>query len=163
MKKTHVCCTPCSKYRKFKNTKISYIFEKTLLFSIICSKFGSKDEKVFKEEESIEILKSLDLINDIEKYQNNMSEENISQEFRLGEIDEKRNYFTEEIKQNELVSKKHIKICNILSYTEHLIILASTVTGYVSISAFVSLAYIPVCRYSKFCNNNKILRNNCRK
>ena len=30
-----------------------------------------------------------------------MSEENISQEFRLKEIDETRNYFTKQIKQND--------------------------------------------------------------
>ena len=32
-----------------------------------------------------------------------MSEENISQEFRLKNIDETRNYFIEEINQNELI------------------------------------------------------------
>ena len=40
-----------------------------------------------------------------------MAEENISQEFRLKDIDETRNYFIEEIKQNELMSKKRKKIC----------------------------------------------------
>ena len=34
-----------------------------------------------------------------------MVEENISQEFRLENIDEARNYFLEEIKENELMSK----------------------------------------------------------
>ena len=34
-----------------------------------------------------------------------MAEENISQEFRLENIDETRNYFLEEVKQNELMSK----------------------------------------------------------
>ena len=34
-----------------------------------------------------------------------MSEENISQEFRLKNIDGRRNYFLEEIQQNELMSK----------------------------------------------------------
>ena len=34
---------------------MSYIFEKTLVLSIICSKCENKDEKIFKEEESIEI------------------------------------------------------------------------------------------------------------
>ena len=33
---------------------------------------GSKDERIFKKEESIEILKFLDLTNDIEKYQKNV-------------------------------------------------------------------------------------------
>ena len=39
-----------------------------------------------------------------------MAEENISQEFRSKEIDKTRNYFIEEIKQNELISKKHKKV-----------------------------------------------------
>ena len=34
----------CEKYRKFKNLEI-YIFEKTLVLSIICSKCSSEDEK----------------------------------------------------------------------------------------------------------------------
>ena len=42
-----------------------------------------------------------------------MFEENISQEFRLKNIDERRNYFIEELKQNELMSKKHKKVCKI--------------------------------------------------
>ena len=36
-----------------------------------------------------------------------MIEENISQESRLKNIDETRNYFIEDINQNELMSKKH--------------------------------------------------------
>ena len=60
-----------------------------------------------------------------------MKEENISQEFRSKEIDKNRNYFTKETKQNELISKKHKKFCKILDYTEHLLIVASTVTGLV--------------------------------
>ena len=39
------------------------------VLSIICSKCCSKDEKAFIEEESIEILKFVDLINNIEKHQ----------------------------------------------------------------------------------------------
>ena len=39
----------CDKYRKFKNPKISYIFEKTSVPSIVCSKCKNEDEKVFKE------------------------------------------------------------------------------------------------------------------
>ena len=58
-----------------------------------------------------------------------MIEEKISQEFRLKEIDEKTNHFIEEIKQNELISKKHTKICRILNYAKHLLILASTGIG----------------------------------
>ena len=41
----------------------------------------------------------------------------------------KKNYFIEEINQNQLISKKHKKICNILNYTELLLILASAITA----------------------------------
>ena len=37
-------------YRKFKNPKISCIFEKTLAPSMVCSKCKNEDEKAFKEE-----------------------------------------------------------------------------------------------------------------
>ena len=47
MKKIY--CGVCGKNKKDKNRKISYIFEKKLVLSIICSKCGSKDEKIFKE------------------------------------------------------------------------------------------------------------------
>ena len=49
-----IYCVICCKYRKFEKPKISYLFEKTVL-SIICSKSKNKDEKIFKEEESVEI------------------------------------------------------------------------------------------------------------
>ena len=45
----------------------------------------------------------------------------ISQEFRLKNIDEARNYFIEEINQNELTSKKHEKVCRVLNDIEHLL------------------------------------------
>ena len=48
-----------------------------------------------------------------------MSEQNISQEFRLKNIDETRNYLIEEIKKNELMNKKHKKVCTTLNYIEH--------------------------------------------
>ena len=35
----------------------------------------------------------------------------MSSEFKFKNIDETRNYFFEEIKQNELMSKKHKNIC----------------------------------------------------
>ena len=37
-------------------------FQKTLVLSIICSNCDSKDEKIFQEGKSMEILKILDLI-----------------------------------------------------------------------------------------------------
>ena len=71
-----------------------------------------------------------------------MSKESISQEFKLNNIEEIRNYLNEEINQNELMIKKHKKVCKVLNYIEHLLILISTVTGYVSISAFTSLVNV---------------------
>ena len=64
-----VYCTKCKTFKEFKKHKISYTCEKTLLLSSICNKCGREDEKIFKEEESIEILKILGLINNIEVYQ----------------------------------------------------------------------------------------------
>ena len=63
-----------------------------------------------------------------------MAAENISQEFKI---------FNKEIKQNELITKKYKKVRKILNYTEHLLILASAVTGSVSVSALASLVGIP--------------------
>ena len=42
------------------------------------------------------------------------------------------------------MSEKYKKTCKYLNYVEHLLILASTVTGCVSISAFASLVCVPV-------------------
>ena len=58
-------CIFCAKHRKIKNPKISYISEKALVLSIICSKGVNEDEKMFKEEESIEILKIIGSIKSI--------------------------------------------------------------------------------------------------
>ena len=69
---------------------------------------------------------------------------NTIQEFRLKKIDETRYNFLEEIKQNELMSKKHKKVFTSLNYIEHFLILASTITGCISISAFASLLDIPI-------------------
>ena len=66
-----------------------------------------------------------------------MAEENISQEFKLKDIDETRKYFLEEIEQNELISKKYKTVCTTLNHIEYFLILASTIT--VCISAFASL------------------------
>ena len=73
-----------------------------------------------------------------------MAAENLSQEFRLKNIDETRNYLIEEINWNQLISKKHKMVCTTLNYIEHFLILVSAVTGCVSISAFPSLVGIPI-------------------
>ena len=63
-------CNDCSKYRKFKKTKI-YIYtkKKTVSLSIVYIKCGREYENIFKEEESIEMLKTPNLINNIDEYQ----------------------------------------------------------------------------------------------
>ena len=74
-----------------------------------------------------------------------MNSKRIDQEFNLKEIDEKINHFIEETKQNELISKKLKKVGNIylfISYTEHLLILASAITGCVFASLVCILADI---------------------
>ena len=55
----------CRKNRIFEKRKISYLLEKTLVLSIICSKYKNEDEKLFKKEESIEMLNIFGLIEDI--------------------------------------------------------------------------------------------------
>ena len=57
--------------------------------------------------------------------------------------DETRNDFIKEINQNELINKKHKKVCRILNYIEYLLILISTVSGCVFISAYYFLVGIP--------------------
>ena len=58
-------CIICGRYRKFEKPKTSYLLEKTLLVTIIYIISKNKDEKVFKEEDSIETLKILGLIENI--------------------------------------------------------------------------------------------------
>ena len=59
----------------------------------------------------------------------NTAKENISQEFTLKNIDERRNYVVEEVEQNASVSKKHKKVCSALSSMEHFLILVLTISG----------------------------------
>ena len=74
---------------------------------IVKNKCDSKDGRIFKEEESIGILKILCLIKNIwvspNKYifplKVNVVKENISQESSLKNIDETRDYFIEDINQ----------------------------------------------------------------
>ena len=59
-----------------------------------------------------------------------MFKEKINQEFRLENIDESRNYFVEEIEQNELMSKKDTNLCtNLILLNTFTFILSSAVTG----------------------------------
>ena len=62
MKKLY--CVICSKY-----LSISYLLQKILVLSKICSKCKNGGEKIFKEEESIEIFTVIGLTNNIEGFQ----------------------------------------------------------------------------------------------
>ena len=73
-----------------------------------------------------------------------MSKEKLSQEFKLKNKEETKNHFIKEIYQNELMSNKYEKVYTTLNCNEHLIILASIVTGCISISTFGSLLGIPI-------------------
>ena len=73
-----------------------------------------------------------------------MAEKKISQELRLKNIDETRNYLIEEINQNELMRKKHQNVCTTQNYIERFLILASTITGCISFSAFTSWTGVPI-------------------
>ena len=73
-----------------------------------------------------------------------MVEENISQEFRLKNINETRNYFINEIDQNELMSKKNKKVCPTLNCIENFFTLVYVVTGCILISTLPSLLGIAI-------------------
>ena len=56
MKKNKNYCIKCNKYTKFKNPKKSYIFNETLVLSIIYSECGNNNDRVFNQEEITELL-----------------------------------------------------------------------------------------------------------
>ena len=71
-----------------------------------------------------------------------MAEENISQELKLKNRHETKNYLIEEIIQKELMSRKHKKVCTTLNYIENFLTWSSAITGCILISAFASLSGI---------------------
>ena len=46
----------------------------------------------------------------------------MSEEFRLKHVDKTKNYYAEEIEQNELMSRKHKQVCATRNYIEHFLI-----------------------------------------
>ena len=72
-----------------------------------------------------------------------MPEESMNQERRFRKIEEIENYFIEVINRIELISKKK-KNCRVINYIDYSLIVISTTTGCVSISAFTSLVGIPI-------------------
>ena len=71
-----------------------------------------------------------------------MAKENKSQEFRLKNLEEKKNYFIKEIDKDKLMNTKYKKVCMALNYIEHCIILASAVIECISNFAFAFLLCI---------------------
>ena len=57
-----IYCTKYKKCIKFLNPKISYIFDKTLVLSIIYSKFGDNNYRIIKEEKSLKYSKAIGLV-----------------------------------------------------------------------------------------------------
>ena len=67
-------------------------------------------------------------------------------------IDKARNNFTEEIKQNELISESQEKVCKILNFSENYFSFCSYWICFNFCFWFFSWYS---CRYCKFCSNNK--------
>ena len=72
-----------------------------------------------------------------------MVEENRSPKFRLRNINDTTNYFLEEIKHNELMSRKDKKESTTLNYI-HFLFLISAIKECISISDFTSLIGNPI-------------------
>ena len=50
------------------------------------------------------------------------------------------------MKHNDLMNENYKNICKYLNYVENFLILVSTVTGYVSVTAFASFVFLLVLR-----------------
>ena len=59
------------------------------------------------------------------------------------------------------MSKKHKNVCGVSNYIEHFLLLASGITGCVSISTFASLVAVPI-GITISATGLKICVNNCR-
>ena len=64
-KMKNLYCTISGQSKKIEKPKISYLLDKSLVLSIICSKCKNEDEKLSKVEELIEILKIFGLIDNV--------------------------------------------------------------------------------------------------
>ena len=69
-----------------ENLNFIFLAKKTLVLSVICSKCKNEGEMLINKEDSIEIFKILEIYN----YFKSMAEENISQGFRLNNVDKTR-------------------------------------------------------------------------
>ena len=78
----------------------------------------------------------------------------MGQESRLRNINETRSCFLKKVERNELMSRNYEKICTTLNYIEHFLILASAVTGFISIFAsalFFGFLFFEFCKRIKIC------------
>ena len=73
-----------------------------------------------------------------------MAKDNVRLAFRLKIIDETRNYILDKIKRNDLIIKKHEKLCRALNYLEAFLIFVSAASECVSISTFAYLLTVLV-------------------
>ena len=73
-----------------------------------------------------------------------MTRESPSLELRLKKVCETKNYLLDEIKHNDLMSKKHKKMCKALISVENILILISAFNDCVPLFAFASLVDIPL-------------------
>ena len=111
-------------------------------------------KKIFKEEQSIEILKIIGYFIRMSNiyfnkwiynyFKEKTVQGNINHKFILKNIYKTRSYFIDGINQNDLMGKKQREVCTALNYIDHLLILASAVTGCISIFAFASLVGFPI-------------------
>ena len=58
-------------------------------------------------------------------------------------IEKARNFMIKEINQDDLMSKKHKKLCTTLNYIEHLLTLAFASTGCVTVSVLLLYLIFP--------------------
>ena len=72
-----------------------------------------------------------------------MAKENSSLDFKLKKNRWNKKWSFTRNKYNELMTEKHKNVCRALNYFEHFVFV-SAVSGCVSVSAFASLARVPV-------------------
>ena len=88
-------------------------------------------------------------------YKNNSSSstyETHQQRSRLNKINEIKDYFVAEIKEKELISKRHSKYIACLDYFDKSLIVLSVATGSISIASFATVIGAPVGMMSASCS-----------
>ena len=101
-------CAIWGKYRRFEKPKISYLLEKTLVFLLFEVSVKMKKKKMFKEEESVEILKIPGLIKNIQLLWRYGWRKHKSRMY-IQKCEWNKKILLEEIWQNELMRRKYKK------------------------------------------------------